>query len=215
LEALAIAHRIASRLDSRLALSAGRLFSFLHPRVRVMFKLKLPFPPSVNTYWRHVGNRVLVSKKGRQYQATVSSLLHRKKIQPLEGNLIVDIRLVPPDHRRRDVDNSLKALLDAMQFGGAYLDDSQIVRLTVEKFEPEPDKPRAEVIVQHVPAPQGEAGIRVCLRCDIAFRSDGPGNRICMECQRINAQFSERVGIERGRKRHNGEIMIDRPEDAV
>jgi Holliday junction resolvase RusA-like endonuclease len=215
LEALANAHRVASTLDSRPAWIAGRLFSFLHSRVRVMFKLKLPFPPSVNTYWRHVGNRVLVSKKGRQYQAVVSSMLNRKNIETHEGDLIVDIRLIPPDRRRRDVDNSLKALLDAMQFGGAYLDDSQIVRLTVEKFEPEPDKPRAEVIVQHVPAPQGEAGIRVCLRCDIAFRSDGPGNRICMDCQQVNAHFSERVGIERGKKRHNGEIMIDRPEDAL
>src|SRR6056297_3846632 len=109
-----------------------------------MFKLQLPFPPSVNTYWRHVGNRVLVSKKGRQYQTTVSSLLHRKDIKTHDGDLVVDIRLIPPDRRRRDVDNSLKALLDAMQFGGAYHDDAQIVRLTVEKHQPDPDDPRAD-----------------------------------------------------------------------
>ena len=180
-----------------------------------MFKLNLPFPPSVNTYWRHVGSRVLVSKKGRQYQAEVSSLLGRKKMEPLDGSLVVDIRLIPPDRRRRDVDNSLKALLDAMQFGGVYLDDSQIVRLTVEKFAPEPAKPRAEVIVQHVPAPEGGAGIRVCLRCDIAFRSEGPANRICIDCQRVNAMFSDRVGNQRGRKRHNGEIIVERVEDSL
>ncbi|WP_413431540.1 RusA family crossover junction endodeoxyribonuclease [Crateriforma spongiae] len=172
-----------------------------------MFKLKLPFPPSVNTYWRHVGNRVLVSKKGRQYQATVSSLLHRKNLKTLEGELIVDIRLVPPDRRRRDVDNSLKALLDAMQFGGAYFDDSQIVRLTVEKHQPEPEDPHAEVILQNIPAPIGKAGFRSCLRCDEAFVSTGPGNRICENCTFLNALLPDVMPIERGRKYHNGERM--------
>ena len=38
--------------------------------------------------------------------------------------------------RRRDLDNCLKSLLDAMEHGGAYADDSQIVRLAVEKREP-------------------------------------------------------------------------------
>ncbi|KAA5541494.1 RusA family crossover junction endodeoxyribonuclease [Roseiconus nitratireducens] len=180
-----------------------------------MFKLQLPFPPSVNTYWRHVGNRVLVSKKGRQYQATVSSLLDRKNTKTLDGELIVDIRLVPPDRRRRDVDNSLKALLDAMQFGGAYHDDAQIVRLTVEKHQPDPDDPRAEVVVQHVPAPIGEAGYRTCLRCDEAFESDGPGNRICVSCRQINSMFGDLVESERGKKRHNGEIITEREEDLV
>jgi len=39
----------------------------------------------------------------------------------------------PPDSRRRDLDNVQKALLDALGRGGAYLDDSQIVRLVAEK----------------------------------------------------------------------------------
>ena len=179
-----------------------------------MFRLKLPFPPSVNTYWRHVGNRVLVSKKGRQYQATVSSMLHRKDIRTHEGELIVDIRLVPPDRRRRDVDNSLKALLDAMQFGGAYHDDAQIVRLTVEKHQPEPDDPHAEVVVQNIPAPIGKAGFRTCLRCDKAFESTGPANRICEECSLINAMLPSAMPIPRGRKFHNGEPMGERKEDS-
>ena len=178
-----------------------------------MLKLKLPFPPSVNTYWRHVGNRVLVSKKGRQYQATVSSLLNRKDIEPHDGDLIVDIRLIPPDRRRRDVDNSLKALLDAMQFGGAYHDDAQIVRLTVEKHQPDPGDPRAEVILQHVPAPIGQAGFRTCLRCDEAFESAGPGNRICQDCTVVNSLLPEAIPMERGSKYHNGELMDERQED--
>ena len=42
----------------------------------------------------------------------------------------------PPDNRRRDIDNVQKALLDALQHGGAYADDSQIVRLSIEKGPP-------------------------------------------------------------------------------
>lgn len=133
----------------------------------------------------------------------------------LDGDLIVDIRLVPPDRRRRDVDNSLKALLDAMQFGGVYHDDSQIVRLTVEKFDAEPKESRAEVVVQRVPAVIGEAGFRTCLRCDEAFQSDGPSNRICISCRQVNAMFGELVEYERGKKRHNGHIIIEREEDSV
>jgi len=43
------------------------------------------------------------------------------------------IELFPPDRRRRDVDNAMKSLLDALAHGGAYHDDSQIARLTVQR----------------------------------------------------------------------------------
>jgi len=39
----------------------------------------------------------------------------------------------PPDRRRRDLDNLQKALLDALAHGGAYHDDSQIARLTIQR----------------------------------------------------------------------------------
>jgi crossover junction endodeoxyribonuclease RusA len=41
----------------------------------------------------------------------------------------VGLDLYPPDGRRRDCDNVQKALLDAMQHGGVYGDDSQIKKL--------------------------------------------------------------------------------------
>jgi Holliday junction resolvase RusA-like endonuclease len=57
-------------------------------------------------------------------------------VRALDGPLEIEINLHPPDRRRRDVDNALKSLLDALQHGGAYADDSQIVRLEVTKREP-------------------------------------------------------------------------------
>jgi crossover junction endodeoxyribonuclease RusA len=54
------------------------------------------------------------------------------------GPLEVEVEVHPPDNRRRDIDNVQKALLDALQHGGVYADDSQIVRLTIEKRPPWP-----------------------------------------------------------------------------
>ena len=33
-----------------------------------MIELTLPWPPTVNTYWRNFGGRTIVSAKGRSYR---------------------------------------------------------------------------------------------------------------------------------------------------
>lgn len=172
-----------------------------------MLRLQLPFPPSVNRYWRHVGSRVLVSREGREFRQLVTTMMKAQKVKKHKGDLIVDIRLIPVDRRRRDIDNSLKALLDAMQSGGAYDDDSQITRLTVEKLEPERDAARSEVVIRHVPAKLGQPGYRICLRCDDEFASDGPGNRLCIPCTSWKYSLPGFVRVVRGVKRHNGEVI--------
>lgn len=99
----------------------------------------LPYPPSVNHYWRRVGARTLISRAGRAFRERVCSLLAARRIEPLGGPLAVQIDVFPPDHRRRDIDNLQKALLDALEHGGAYHDDSQIVSLTITKREVVPE----------------------------------------------------------------------------
>jgi len=96
-------------------------------------RLLLPFPPSVNRYWRRVGNRTLISKRGREFRQEVVAILWEQKVTPREGPLLVQVDAYPPDRRRRDLDNLLKALLDALEHGGAYEDDSQIVELVICK----------------------------------------------------------------------------------
>ena len=53
--------------------------------------------------------------------------------------------------------------------------------------------------------------LRVCLKCDKQFNSNGPGNRICGKCQKINAKYDNLpealLAKERGVKRHNGEVI--------
>ena len=95
--------------------------------------LKLQFPPSMNTYWRHVGHRVLISKKGREYRLNaiddVMEQLPRHKV--VFGRVKVRIDLYPPDRRKRDVDNYLKVALDSLTHANFWDDDSQVDDLRV------------------------------------------------------------------------------------
>jgi crossover junction endodeoxyribonuclease RusA len=102
-----------------------------------MIKLPLPYPPSVNHYW-HLGRqgRVFIGKKGRGYRATVVALLKLYNVIKLEGRLEINISLYPPDRRKRDLDNVLKALLDALCHAGVYNDDSQIDVLRISRKDP-------------------------------------------------------------------------------
>ena len=63
-------------------------------------------------------------------QATII-LANRQSV----GNkrLAVQIDAHPPDKRARDLDNMLKAPMDAMQHAGVYDDDSQVDMLTIRR----------------------------------------------------------------------------------
>lgn len=97
--------------------------------------IEIPYPPTVNTYWRYVGGRPLISRKGREYRKSVGETLCLQRLETLEGELEVDIRLHPPDRRKRDVDNTSKAILDSLAHGGLFADDSQVRRLSIERCE--------------------------------------------------------------------------------
>lgn len=113
--------------------------------------IALPYPPSVNRYWRAAGgrrSRVLISREGRQYRVAVW-LATRELVQsgrvPLVGELSVVVVMRPADNRRRDVDNVAKALLDALAHAGIYSDDVQIRRLTIDRGDVDRREPRVEV----------------------------------------------------------------------
>jgi crossover junction endodeoxyribonuclease RusA len=100
-----------------------------------VIELELPYPPSVNHYWRSWRGRVLISRSGRAYRDAVGLVLRRMGVKPMAGRLAVHIELYPPDRRKRDLDNTLKAIGDSLQHGGAFEDDSQIVWLLIEKAD--------------------------------------------------------------------------------
>ena len=117
---------------------------------------ELPYPPSVNHYWRRVGLRTLISREGRRYRRAVVALLTAMRAQPMRGELVVRVKVFPPDGRRRDLDNVQKALLDALEHGNAFYDDGQITRLEVERAGVVPD---GKVIVEIAPVCAGKEPI--------------------------------------------------------
>ena len=99
--------------------------------------LTLPWPPSVNRIWRSVGGRVLLSADGRAYRQTVAVAVVEQhgSGDPLTGRLSMAIRAYPVDRRRRDLDNLLKAVLDAIEHAGSvYENDSQIDHLSIRRM---------------------------------------------------------------------------------
>ena len=99
--------------------------------------VELPWPPSVNRYYRVFRNRILISRDGRKYRVMAVSRLGGLNGK-LKGELEVEIDLYPPDRRRRDIDNPLKCLLDSMTHAGVYEDDSQIKDIELHMREPMP-----------------------------------------------------------------------------
>lgn len=97
-----------------------------------MKEITLPFPPTVNTYWRKWNNRMVISEKGRAYRKAVAELMMLHGMQKHSKKLLqIEIRAYRPDNRKRDLDNLLKATLDSLANAGVYEDDSQIVDLRV------------------------------------------------------------------------------------
>ena len=99
--------------------------------------VELPWPPSVNRYYRVFRNRILISRDGRKYRTMVVSRpggINRMRTGEVSGA----IDLYPPDRRRRDIDNPLKCLLDSMTHAGLYEDDSQIKDIELHMREPMP-----------------------------------------------------------------------------
>lgn len=96
--------------------------------------LELPFPPTVNTYWRRVGNSTKISEKGRKYARDIAWLTRGQKIQ--DGKRVsVLVEAFMPDKRSRDLDNLFKALLDSLVKAGVLVDDSIIDELRIVRRE--------------------------------------------------------------------------------
>ena len=119
-------------------------------------RLDLPWPPSVNHY-KTVG-KIVTTKTGKLYQERRNSnetktfyfevYIKTKHIPYAEGSkfrfreeipLELVVWLHPPHHKRYDIDNRLKVLLDSLVHAKIISDDSQITRLFVEKLDMIPE----------------------------------------------------------------------------
>lgn len=98
-------------------------------------KIELPYPPSVNHYWRNVKGRMTIGKAGRDFRAKARAICLAMGLGCLQDRICLGIEAYPPDNRARDIDNLLKAPLDALGKGFAYNDDSQIDEIHLYRKE--------------------------------------------------------------------------------
>ncbi len=112
--------------------------------------LTLPYPPSANHYWKRRGRCYFIAPAGVSFRAEVVARCLATGAKPLSGQVAMTVTLTPGDRRRRDIDNVLKPLLDALTHGGAWTDDSQVKRLIVAMGDPEPKRGRCMVTLSEI-----------------------------------------------------------------
>ena len=103
--------------------------------------LSLPYPPSVNHYWRFSarGGKPCwyICSEGQNFRRAVWAEL--KLRHAAHKAFMSDVKLVawihPPDRRKRDLDNVLKAIRDSLQSAGVYAKDSQFSKYHVERWD--------------------------------------------------------------------------------
>lgn len=89
-----------------------------------VIRLTLPLPPSVNRLWRSGKGRMY---RSAQYSAWRNEAIWSIKLQArgasIDGPYSIAVAFQRPDKRRRDLDNLLKALSDALVDAGVLADD--------------------------------------------------------------------------------------------
>lgn len=108
------------------------------PRAMDAIRLTLPWPPTANNLFATVRTRQgherrILTGEGKNYRRAVHWVARAARPRPILGSVAVTITAYPPDRRRRDLDNVLKAPLDALKFAGIYVDDSYIDFLQVSR----------------------------------------------------------------------------------
>jgi len=106
--------------------SHGYLMKQIHPLLTV----ELPYPPSVNSMYANVPGKGRV--KSKAYNGWPDFAHWTGKAWKYAKPVSVQIKLVKPDKRRRDVDNPIKCCLDFLVRSEAIQDDSQVIKVSSE-----------------------------------------------------------------------------------
>ncbi len=112
-----------------------------------VIRLTLPYPPSVNALYAWTRNGRALKPAHVEFRVLVRLAVREAygDVELLEGPVTVHADAYRP-RRRGDLDNVLKALLDALN-GVVWRDDEQVVGLSANRFDA-PRDPRVEVWVR-------------------------------------------------------------------
>lgn len=99
------------------------------------YEFTLPFPPSINTYRACVRNRLITSKKGREYFDAVKAQMKALGLcdEGIERPVVISLIMHPRTLAKFDVSNYLKAYEDALVKCGFFVDDHWIEYGSIKK----------------------------------------------------------------------------------
>lgn len=104
----------------------------------------LPWPTSTNTNWRKGNNKMYLSKPYRVFKRDASiEIMMTKQLKGYKASregtqYHVQIVLFPPDNRKYDIDNRIKAILDVLTINGVWTDDSLVNSIDIGRGLPTP-----------------------------------------------------------------------------
>jgi len=100
-------------------------------------ELVLPYPPSVNHYYRIYRGRMVIGSAGKKFRRQVADEVGILGFPVVGGDIrmLVELR-PPPGDVPRDLDNAGKALLDSLVKAGVMGDDYQVTDLHLWRGEP-------------------------------------------------------------------------------
>ncbi len=94
---------------------------------------RVPVPKS-NRYVRRRNGAVFIPPRVRNWEArALWELKNQWKGEPLKCKLSVDITLILPNRRKRDIDNMLKSLWDLLEKAGILENDNLIYEVRTVK----------------------------------------------------------------------------------
>ena len=101
------------------------------------YEFTLPMPPSINGYRACVRNRLITSKRGREYFVAVQNAMDELKLsgEMIEQPVIIHLTIHPRTRAKFDVSNYLKAYEDALVKCGFLEDDHWIEYGGIKKGE--------------------------------------------------------------------------------
>lgn len=124
----------------------AKTMAYRQASVRVV----LPWPPSVNHYWRAIGRLVrrrmvvsqVISEAGRNYRQSAIAAVLEQGSPRIEGPVRVKEYFYPPSRRRYDLDNFRKASRDALVHAGVIEEDMGF------KMPRDAKRPRVEYVIE-------------------------------------------------------------------
>ena len=104
--------------------------------------MTLPYPPSINKYWllNRNGSRRLSADAVDFRNSVIAEFYKFSWRNQMTGMCTVVIDEYPKNRIRRDRDNVIKPILDALTHAGVWEDDEQVYKLLVRKHGPDEHK---------------------------------------------------------------------------